>query len=102
MCLLTQPHVLQADYKTSSQIEDCEQSVAHEGGGLQGGQRGSHKQSHGSAAVHHQPHQHEVEQETVWSLVQPCQPIDGQTIDQGEDTVLWQLSKHLRKEKASI
>lgn len=86
--LLTEPHVLQADDKATGQIEDSEQGVAHEGWGLQGGQRSGHKQSHGPAAVNHQPHQHEVEQEALRSLVEPGQPIDGQAVHQGEHTVL--------------
>lgn len=72
MCLLTEPHILQADDKPSGQIEDCEQRVACEGRDLQGGQRGGCEQSHASAAVHHQPHQQEVEQEAPRLLIQPC------------------------------
>lgn len=86
--LLTKPHILQTDDETSSQIEDSEKRVSHEGWGLQSGQRSSYKQSHGSAAVNHQPHQHEVEQETIRSVVKPGQPVDGQAVHQSEHAVL--------------
>lgn len=78
---LTQPHVLQADDKTTSQVEDGEQGVAHEGRDLQGGQGCSHEQRHGPAAVHHQPHHQEVEQEAIRGLVQARQPVYGQPVD---------------------
>lgn len=100
--LLTEPHVLNVDDKASSQVEDGEQGVAHEGRDLQCGQGSGHKQSHGSAAVHHQPHQEEVEEETIGGLVQTGQPINGQTVDQGEHAVLRQLSQDLRTHKEHL
>lgn len=95
--LLTQPHVLHVDDEAAGQVEDGEERVAHEGRGLQGGQRGGHEQRHGPAAVHHQPHQQEVEQEALGHLVQACQPVDGQPVDQREDTVLRKLPEDLQE-----
>lgn len=62
---LTHPQVLQADDEAPCQVEDSEEGVAHEGRRLQGGQGRRHKQGHGTAAVHHQEHKQEVEQEAV-------------------------------------
>lgn len=56
----TNPHILHTDDKAPRQVEDCEQSVSHEGRGLQRRQSCSHKQSHGPAAIDHEPHQQEV------------------------------------------
>lgn len=95
--LLTQPHVLHVDDEAAGQVEDGEECVAHEGRGLQGGQSCGHAQRHGPAAVHHQPHQQQVEQEALRHLVQARQPVDGQPVDQGEDAVLRKLPEDLQE-----
>lgn len=98
--VLTQPHVLQADDESSGQIEDGEERVPHEGGGLQRGQGRRHEQSHGPAAVDHQPGQQEVEEEPLRRLVQTSQPVDGQSVDQSEHAVFWKFSKDLKIREA--
>ena len=92
---LTQPHVLQVDDEAPGEVEDGEEGVAHEGGGLKGGQRRGHEQCHAAAAVHHEPHQQQAEQEACGGGVEPGQPVDGETVDQSEGTVLRELAQYL-------
>lgn len=93
---LTQPQVLQIDDKAAGEVEHGEEGIPHECGGLKGRQRCGHKQRHGSAAVDHQPHQWEVQEEAVGCLVHSRQPVDGHTVNQGEHTVFRKLTKDLK------
>lgn len=100
--VLTQPHVFQTNDKARCQVEDSEERIAHERRRLQGWQGGSHKQCHAATAVHHQPHQQEVEKKSIGSAVEPSQPVDGHTVYQCKNTVLWKLTEDLKETNFNI
>lgn len=88
---LTGPQVIQAYHEAPGQVEGVVESVAEEGGHVQGGEHGGGTQGHDPAAKDRQPHQQEVQQEGLGARAQVGQPVGGHPIDDDVDTMLRKL-----------